>query len=139
MIDIGGSWLKGTPIRSLYHYELLIALCKKYKFKDENYQFYLAQDFFWYNPSKLPTPAEWVTVRRIRVKDAVNTIWWLSKTEFPKATNRNILKPYSDSMKSLLKNGYKAKNRPSGHNISTKFLLCLLLGHSGHSRNTPVI
>lgn len=30
-------------------------------------------------PSKLPTPAEWVTVRRGRVKDAVNTIWWLSK------------------------------------------------------------
>ncbi|MBN2093119.1 site-specific DNA-methyltransferase [candidate division KSB1 bacterium] len=121
VIDIGGSWLKGSPVRSLYHYELLIALCKTYNSGTETHQFYLAQDFFWYNPSKLPTPAEWVTVRRIRVKDAVNTIWWLSKTEFPKATNKKVLKPYSDSMKSLLKNGYKAKTRPSGHNISTKF------------------
>ena len=29
-------------------------------------------------PSKLPTPAEWVNVRRVRVKDAVNSVWWLS-------------------------------------------------------------
>lgn len=121
VIDIGGSWIKGSPTRSLYHYELLINLCKKQYFKGKGYQFYFAQDFFWYNPSKLPTPAEWVAVRRIRVKDAVNTIWWLSKSEFPKASNKNVLKPYSDSMKNLIKNGYKAKLRPSGHNISTKF------------------
>jgi site-specific DNA-methyltransferase (cytosine-N4-specific) len=40
----------------------------------------------------------------------------------PKADNRKILKEYSESMKSLLKNGYKAKLRPSGHDISSKFL-----------------
>jgi len=114
IIDIGGSWIPGQPTRSLYHYKLLIMLC-------EEIGFYLAQDFFWWNPSKLPTPAEWVNVRRIRVKDAVNCIWWLSPTPWPKASNKRILQPYSDSMKSLLKNGYKAKLRPSGHDISTKF------------------
>jgi len=62
-----------------------------------------------------------VTVRRIRVKDAVNIVWWLSKTANPKADNRKVLKPYSHSMKQLLKNGYKAKIRPSGHDISDKF------------------
>ena len=87
----------------------------------EEYNFHLAEEFYWWNPSKLPTPAEWVTVRRIRVKDAVNTIWWLSKTPWPKASNRRILQPYSESMKQLLKNGYKAKKRPSGHDISEKF------------------
>ncbi len=116
VIDIGGSWLPGKPIRSLYHYELLLALCKM-----SNRKFYLAQEFFWYNPSRLPTPAEWVNVRRERVKDAVNCIWWLSKDPHPKANNRNVLQPYSDSMRELLKNGYKAKLRPSGHDISTKF------------------
>jgi site-specific DNA-methyltransferase (cytosine-N4-specific) len=121
VIDIGGSWIKGSPVRSLYHYELLLTLCKKQYFNGQVHKLFLAQDFFWYNPSKLPTPAEWVTVRRIRVKDAVNTIWWLSKSEFPKASNKKILKPYSASMKSLLKNGYKSKLRPSGHNISNKF------------------
>ncbi|WP_442943840.1 DNA methyltransferase [Nostoc sp.] len=83
--------------------------------------FFLAQEFYHYNPSRLPTPAEWVTIRRIRVKDSVNTVWWLSKTPNPKADNRKVLKPYSQSMKQLLKNGYKAKIRPSGHDISDKF------------------
>ncbi|HYB01706.1 MAG TPA: site-specific DNA-methyltransferase [Ktedonobacteraceae bacterium] len=114
VIDIGGAWIPGQPTRSLYHYELLIMLCREY-------QFHLAQEFYWWNPSKLPTPAEWVTVRRIRVKDAVNCIWWLSKTPWPKASNTRVLQPYSESMLELLRNGYKAKLRPSGHDISTKF------------------
>ncbi len=119
VIDIGGSWIKGTPVRSLYHFELVINLCKS---KEKGgLGFYLAQELYWYNPAKLPTPAEWVTIRRERVKDAVNTVWWLSKEPHPKANNRRVLKPYSDAMKNLLKNGYKAKLRPSGHDISTKF------------------
>ncbi len=114
VIDIGGAWIQGQPTRSLYHYKLLIMLC-------EEFGFHLAQDYFWWNPAKLPTPAEWVTVRRIRVKDAINCVWWLSPTPWPKASNRRVLTPYSDSMKGLLKNGYIAKKRPSGHDISEKF------------------
>ena len=112
VLDIGGGWNKGIPTRSLYQFELLIKLCKK---------FHLAEEFIWYNPARLPTPAEWVTIRRIRVKDAIDYIWWLSKTPNPKADNKKVLNPYSESMLNLLKNGYKAKLRPSGHNISKKF------------------
>ncbi len=83
--------------------------------------FHLAQDFYWWNPSKLPTPAEWVTVRRVRVKDAVNQIWWLSKTPWPKASNTRVLQPYSSSMKTLLRDGYTPNMRPSGHDISDQF------------------
>jgi len=114
VIDIGGAWKPGTPTRSLYHFELLITLCREYGF-------HLCQEHYWWNPAKLPTPAEWVNVRRIRVKDAVNCIWWLSKTPWPKASNKRILAPYSDSMKALLMNGYTPKLRPSGHDISDKF------------------
>ena len=114
VIDIGGSWNPGLPTRSLYHFKFIIMLC-------EEFGFHLAQDFYWWNPSKLPTPAEWVTVRRIRVKDAINVVWWLSKSPWPKASNRRVLIPYSPSMIDLLKNGYKAKKRPSGHDISNKF------------------
>ena len=114
VIDIGGAWNKGYPTRNLYHFKLLIMLC-------EEIGFHLAQDFYWWNPSKLPTPAEWVTVRRLRVKDAINTVWWLSKTPWPKASNRRVLQPYSASMEELLERGYKAKKRPSGHDISEKF------------------
>ena len=114
VLDLGGAYLPGHPVRSLYQYELLVRLCKEVGF-------FLAQEFYHYNPARLPTPAEWVTIRRIRVKDSVNVVWWLSKTPHPKADNRKVLKPYSQSMKQLLKNGYKAKIRPSGHDISDKF------------------
>lgn len=114
VIDIGGSWKQGTPTRSLYHFELLIMLAKEFGF-------HLCQEHFWWNPSKLPSPAEWVNIRRVRVKDAVNCIWWLSPTPFPKANNRRVLTPYSDSMKTLLEIGYKPMLRPSGHNISANF------------------
>lgn len=114
VIDIGGAWNAGTPTKHLYLFKLLIMLV-------EEFGFHLAQDFYWWNPSRLPTPAEWVTVRRIRVKDAINCIWWLSPTPWPKASNRRILQPYSESMKTLLAKGYKAKKRPSGHDISKKF------------------
>lgn len=114
VVDLGGAYLPGYPVKSIYQYELLVRLAKEQ-------DFYLAQEFFHYNPSRLPTPAEWVTIRRMRVKDSVNVVWWLSKNQFPKASNRNVLKPYSESMKALLKNGYQSKLRPSGHDISDNF------------------
>ncbi len=113
VIDIGGAWIKGIPAKSIYQYKLLVTLCES--------GFYLAQEFYHYNPAKLPTPAEWVTVRRIRVKDAMNNVFWLTLDPFADADNRRVLTEYSDSMKSLLKNGYKSAMRPSGHDISDKF------------------
>lgn len=116
VIDVGGAWMPGTPTRSLYHFKLLIMLC-------EDFGFHLAQEFYWWNPSKLPSPAEWVNIRRLRVKDAINTVWWLSPTPWPRASNRRVLQPYSVSMQNLLAKGYKAKLRPSGHDISENFAI----------------
>jgi DNA modification methylase len=112
VLELGGAWKSGTGTRSLYQYELLLRLCQR---------FHLAQDFYWYNPSKLPSPVEWVTKRRTRVKDAVTCIWWLSKTPEPQADNRQVLRPYSKSMQRLLKNGYDTGMRPSQHEISPHF------------------
>lgn len=117
VIHIGGSWLKGKPVKSLHLFELLIRLCKEAKF-------FLAQDLYWFNSAKLPSPAQWVTVKRWRLKDAVDHVWWLSKTPYPKANNRNVLSRYSKSMKELLEDkSYYTPNvaRPSEHRISEKF------------------
>lgn len=114
ILNIGGSYNKGLPTRSMYLYKLLIELV-------DSVGFHLAQEFFWYNPAKLPMPAEWVTVRRIRVKDAVEHVWWLGKTAWPKASNRNVLKPYSGDMLRLNQRGVRATVRPSGHNIKSSF------------------
>jgi len=114
VLNIGGSYHKGVPVRSLYQYKLLIALV-------EEIGFHLAQEFYWYNPAKLPMPAEWVSVRRIRVKDNVEHVFWLGKTPWPKADNRRVLKPYSPDMLRLNRRGVKATVRPSGHNIRSSF------------------
>lgn len=114
VLNIGGSYEAGAPTRSLYHFKLLIALI-------EEIGFYLAQECFWHNPAKLPAPAEWVNVRRFRIKDSVEYVWWLSPTAWPHADNRNVLVPYSDDMLRLIQRGYKAKKRPSGHVITDKF------------------
>jgi site-specific DNA-methyltransferase (cytosine-N4-specific) len=114
VVDIGGVWNRGAPTRSLYQYHLLISLLEKVGF-------HFAQDFYWYNPGALPAPAEWVNVRRMRVKCAVNLVWWLAKTPWPKADNRKVLREYSDDMRRLLTRGYRAKARPSGHTITPKF------------------
>lgn len=117
VLDLGGAYKEGEPVRSLYNYRVLIRLCDEYGFE-------LAEEFFWYNPAKLPSPIEYVNKRKIRVKDAVNTVWWFSKTSSPKANVENILKPYSKRMKKLLKSGkkyYTPKTRPSGHEISEHF------------------
>lgn len=117
VLDLGGAYQRGKPVRSLYNYEVLLKFCKELNF-------HLAEEFFWYNPSKLPSPIEWVNKRKIRAKDAVNTVWWFSKTEHPKANVSNVLTPYSKRMKKLLKDKakyYTPKLRPSGHDISDKF------------------
>ncbi|MGO9061422.1 MAG: DNA-methyltransferase [Candidatus Binataceae bacterium] len=114
VIDLGGAYEPGRPTRSLYHFKLLISLV-------EDLDFYLAQEFYWHNPGKMPAPAEWVTVRRIRVKDSVNCLWWLSKTPNPNADNRRVLVPYSRDMERLIQKGYRTKQRPSGHHITEKW------------------
>ena len=115
VLVLGGSYNAGEPTRSLYHFKLLIHLV-------ERLGFHLAQECFWYNPAKMPTPAEWVNVRRVRIKDSVEYVWWLSKTPHPRANNANVLVPYSKDMKRLIDRGLRATQRPSGHHITQKFL-----------------
>lgn len=114
VLNLGGAWQPGSPIRSLYHYRTLISLV-------DDAGFDLAQEFFWYNPAKMPAPAEWVNVRRIRVKDSVEYIYWLVKDPMAKADNRRVLQAYSEDMKRLIKRGVKETIRPSGHMIKGSF------------------
>lgn len=117
VLDLGGAYRKGRPVRSLYNYRVLLRLCDELEFR-------LAEEFFWHNPAKLPSPIEWVNKRKIRAKDSVNTVWWLSKEDYPKADIRRVLVPYSRRMRKLLEDAcrfYTPKKRPSGHDISGRF------------------
>lgn len=117
VIEMGNSWEQGRPVMSTLALRSLLGFLDK-----SNYS--LCQQFIWYNKAKLPSPAEWVTKRRIRVKDSYTSIWWMSKTDNPKANNKNILQEYSPSMKRLLeKQSYNSGKRPSEHVISEKSFL----------------
>ena len=122
VLNIGGSWKPRQPIKSLYQYQLLLDLCMPAPTRKNPPRFFLAQEFFWFNPAKLPSPIQWVNVERIRVKDAVEPIWWLSKTPNPKASNRKVLVPYSRHMERLLRTQrYNRGPRPSGWVASEKW------------------
>lgn len=117
VIDLGGSYIKRKPVRSLYNFRVLIEFCDRLGFR-------FAEDFYWFNPAKLPSPIEWVNIRKMRAKDSVNTVWWFSKGDWPKADVTRVLAPYSERMKKLLKNPeafYQPARRPSGHDISRGF------------------
>jgi DNA modification methylase len=117
VIELGNAWNKGEPTMSTLPLKALLNI-------QETANLHLCQSFIWQNPAKLPSPAQWVNIDRIRVKDSYTNIWWLSKIPNPKADNRNVLTEYSESMKHLFKKGkYNSGARPSEHVISEQSFL----------------
>lgn len=111
VIEVGNAWEPGRPVMSTLALKALIALQEKADLR-------LCQEFICYNPARLPSPAQWVTVERVRVKDAYTRLWWMAPSDRPKADNRRILQPYSEAMRRLLnRRKYNAGPRPSQHKI----------------------
>ena len=117
VIEIGNVWEAGRPEMSTLPLEALLAFKRAAKL-------HLCQHMICHNPARLPGPAAWVTVKRLRLKDSFTHVWWLSRSSEPKADNRKVLLPYGKDMQALLKSkSYSAGKRPSGHVISeTGFL-----------------
>ena len=119
VVELGNSWEPGRPVQSLLALKALMSIAES---AETNLR--LIQEFVCYNPSRLPSPAQWVTVNPLRTVDSYTHVWWFSKTDYPKADNRKVLRPYSEAMKSLLKRGsYNAGKRPSEHSIGEKSFL----------------
>ena len=117
VVELGNAWEPGKPIMSTLPLKALLAFL-------EAADLHLCQEFICFNPARLPTPAQWVNVERIRVKDAFTRVWWMSPIVRPKANNRNVLTRYSKSMQDLLKKGtYNSGKRPSGHHIGKRSFL----------------
>ena len=114
VIEIGNAWETGRPVQSLLHLECLFALVK-----NANADLRLIQEFICYNPSRLPSPAQWVTVNRLRTVDSYTHVWWIAKNDFPKADNSKVLRPYSKGMEKLIETKkFNAGKRPSEHGIN---------------------
>lgn len=114
VIELGNAWEPGRPVQSLLHLECLFGLVN-----NPDTDLRLIQEFICYNPSRLPSPAQWVTVNRYRTVDSYTHVWWIAKSDFPKADNSKVLRPYSKRMERLIETKtFNAGQRPSGHKIS---------------------
>src|SRR5687767_8913694 len=58
VIEMGNAWVPGSPTMSTLALEALL----EFKRKGD---LHLCQEFIWHNPARLPSPAEWVNVRRV--------------------------------------------------------------------------
>ena len=109
VMNISSGWEKGRPVKKVTQYQVLLELI-------HGLGFHLAQDMFWHNPA--PIPSCYAALSRDRVVSSVECLWWLSKTERPKADNRKVLRPYSGWMRKVIDDGkVRNKKSPSGHTI----------------------
>lgn len=110
-LNLGDVYQRGTPTLDPYCERLLLRLI-------DDLGLHLAGRFEWQNPSKMPAPAEWCTVRRVRVKSSLERIYWLSPSPHPYANNREVLQPYGASMRRKLADGGETpQRRPSGYEM----------------------
>jgi hypothetical protein len=117
VLELGNAWDAGHPTMSLLPLKALMAFLEGGDLK-------LCQQFVCHNPARLPTPTQWVNVDRIRVKDCFTHVWWMSRTDRPKAHNKAVLVEYSAAMKGLLaRQSYNAGPRPSEHSIGASSFL----------------
>ena len=117
VLELGNAWEPGRPVISTLALKALLSFL-------ETGEFILCQQFVWHNPARLPSPAQWVNVERIRLKDAYTHLWWMAMTDRPHADNRQVLTEYSRSMKRLLeRQTYNTGKRPSEHNIGKRSFL----------------
>lgn len=117
VVEMGNAWEPGRPIMSTLTIRALLAFLDGGKLS-------LCQQFVCHNKARLPGPAQWVTIDRARVTDAYTHVWWMAKTDKPKASNRNVLTAYKARMRELLDTGdYNDGLRPSGHRIGKKSFL----------------
>ncbi|NLW90209.1 MAG: site-specific DNA-methyltransferase [Syntrophomonadaceae bacterium] len=124
VMELGNAWEKGSPVQSLLPMKTLLAFVE-----NQEAGLKLCQEFICHNPARLPSPAQWVNIERCRVTDSYTHIWWMAKSDRPKADNRKVLRPYSKSMEHLHDTQqYNAGKRPSGHNISES---SFLINHGG--------
>lgn len=117
VMELGNAWSPGSPVMATLTLEALLAFLKAADLR-------LCQEFVCHNPARLPSPAQWVNVERIRVKDAFTHVWWMAATDRPKANNRNVLVSYSRAMMQLLSKGvYNSGKRPSEYHIGPSSFL----------------
>lgn len=72
---MGNAWEKNRPVQSLLHLNSFLSFVN-----NEKAGLRLCQEFICYNPARLPSSAQWVTIHRIRAIDSFTHVWWISNS-----------------------------------------------------------
>lgn len=108
LLNLSDCWNKKEPTLNLYQERLLLQLVDQLGYN-------LIQRLYWHSPSKIPS-SHWVTVKKYRLNNSVEHLFWLSKSTEPKTRVDRVLKPYGASMlRSLAAGGDRRTQRPSTH------------------------
>ena len=83
VLNIGSSW--NGPEKKATQYRVLLELL-------DRVGFHLAQDCIWHNVKALPTGRAPTT--HDRLVPSHEAVWWLSKTQYPKADTRQVVTAY---------------------------------------------
>ncbi len=116
VLNLKDCWLPkaqtGGAVRSLYQEKLLIAL-------SEDVGLHFADRLYYKNPSHLPDNP-WITIKKVRLNNDVENLFWFGKSPNPYANNQNVLVDAAPSTVaaylSKAKRAQKLKVGPSGHN-----------------------
>jgi len=103
ILELERGWLTGSPVRCLFPYELILHLVRPVKAGGEGW--HLAQELYLFDAGHCTTLDTWLAREGCRVRDPIRTAWWLSRTPYPKADNRRVLKPYSQAQRALMQRG----------------------------------
>tara|TARA_R110001583_G_scaffold190021_1_gene353904 strand:+ start:13137 stop:14318 length:1182 start_codon:yes stop_codon:yes gene_type:complete len=111
VLNLGSVPVRNRPIQDPYIERLVLKLI-------DDLDYRLVDRHFWHNPCKPPTPVKWVAVEKVRVKNSVEHLLWLSKTDHFKANNDNVRIPESPSTRKwrehALRTGKGLGKRPGG-------------------------
>lgn len=100
-------FVPGSPARSLYREQLLIALCGRYGL-------HKMDELIWVNPTKPPGPTEWACKRGIHLQTSYEVIYWLSNDPSKvKADNRRVLTTHTARHKAFVAQGGERHYRSS--------------------------
>ena len=109
VLNLAAPFERGAPAESTWIHRLVLRMVDELGLT-------LCQTLYWHNPAKLPSPAEWVCLRRERLVPDVEPVLWFAKHPHPYADNAAVLRPYSRAMRRRLAAGGEAGTvRPSGH------------------------
>lgn len=108
LLNLSDCWNKKEPTINLYQERLLLELV-------DELGYHLIQRLYWHSPTKIPS-SHWVTIKKYRLNNSVEHLFWLAKNPEPKARVERVLKPYGASMqRSLAAGGDRRTERPSTH------------------------